>query len=75
MFNTWRSEGFPRDQNNIAYNRYLFARKTFRTLAKKCKNQATADHFINIEKLKKTKQDLTENKSDLPNQMKTNSIQ
>ena len=55
MFNTWKSEGFSKDPENIAYNRYLFARKQFRSLNKKCKNQATAHHFVNIEKIKKMK--------------------
>ena len=37
------------------YNRYLLARKNFRSLVKRCKSQATVDHFINVEKVKKIK--------------------
>ena len=40
-------------EENISFNRYLFARKDFRCLAKKCKNQAITDHYINVEKIKR----------------------
>ena len=55
MFNIWREEGFPRTDDNVSYNRYIFARKKFRSLVKKYKNQSTIEHYINVEKLKKTK--------------------
>jgi len=55
MFNTWRDEGFPRLDSNVSYNRYRFARKIFRTLVKRAKYQATVDHYINVEKLKRIK--------------------
>ena len=52
MFNVWRGVGFPRDPDNVSYNRYLFARKLFRTQVKKAKNQSTVHHYINIESIK-----------------------
>ena len=53
MFNIWRDNDFPRS-DDISYHRYLFARKKFRSLVKSAKNQATVQHYINIDKLKKT---------------------
>ena len=44
IFNSWRGSGFLRDQDNIYYNKYLLARKIFRNLVKREKNQATAEH-------------------------------
>ena len=55
MFNIWKESGFPRDTSDTSYNCYCFARKDFRLLSKKCKNQSTTDHYVNIEKIKKTK--------------------
>ena len=52
MFNIWRDAGFPRDPNNMHYNRYLFSRKAFRNHVKREKNQATAMHYINMESIK-----------------------
>ena len=52
MFNLWRDQGFPRSQDNIAFQRYLFARKQFRNMVKRAKNQANVDHYINVDKLK-----------------------
>ena len=52
MFNHWRSEGFPKNKDNTSFNRYIFARKAFRTLIRTCKNQATTEHYVNIEKIK-----------------------
>lgn len=55
MFNIWRDNHFPKDPNDVSFNRYRFARKDFRLFVKKCKNQSTTNHYINIEKVKKTK--------------------
>eukprot|EP00111_Clytia_hemisphaerica_P019553 TCONS_00057647-protein len=55
MFNSWREDNFSRDPHNVHYNRYLLARKEFRNLAKKSKNQSTAEHYVNIDKIKKIK--------------------
>jgi hypothetical protein len=42
--------------DNVSYNRYALARKRFRSLVKKYKNQSSVvEHYINVEKLKKTK--------------------
>ena len=53
MFNSWRQNNFPRDSSDISYNRYKFARKIFRNQVKHAKHQATVNHYINVEKLKK----------------------
>ena len=52
MFNTWRDSGFP--NGDVTHHRYLFARKRFRILVKRQKNQATVNHYINIDKMKKS---------------------
>eukprot|EP00111_Clytia_hemisphaerica_P001565 TCONS_00004470-protein len=52
MFNPWRDQGFPRSQDNVTYQRYIFARKRFRNMVKRAKNQANVDHFINVDNLK-----------------------
>ena len=38
--------------DNISFSRLLLARNDFRSLAKRCKNQSIAEHYINVEKLK-----------------------
>ena len=55
FFNIWRDQGFPKDENNVTYNRYRFARKIFRNLVKKNQNQRNVQHYINVEKIKETK--------------------
>ena len=55
MFNSWRDAGFNKSPDDVTYCRYLFARKRFRKLVKQQKNQLSVNHYINIEKLKKTK--------------------
>ena len=52
MFNHWREKGFPRDDSSVEFNRYKLARKDYRCLIKMCKNQSTAEHYINVEKIK-----------------------
>ncbi|XP_066935615.1 uncharacterized protein [Clytia hemisphaerica] len=52
MFNSWREKGFPRDISSVEFNRYKLARRDFRCLVKTCKNQSTAEHYINVEKIK-----------------------
>ena len=54
-FNQWRTDEFTKDPSSLSYNRYLFARKRFRSLVKHAKHQSTVDHFINVEKLKNIK--------------------
>ena len=54
-FNAWRDTNFVRSQDNVTYQRYLFARKRFRNLVKHYKNQESIDHYINIDKLRKIK--------------------
>ena len=51
-FNDWRDRNFTREPSDISFNRYLLARKDFRSSSKRYKNQATTDHFINVEKIK-----------------------
>ena len=53
MFNHWRATGFNREPDNLQYNRYLFARKNFRSLVKRYKSQSVVDHYVNVEKIKK----------------------
>ena len=55
MFNRWRENDFSRLPSDISYNRFKFARKVFRKLVKQSKHQATIDHYINVEKLKKVR--------------------
>ena len=54
MFNIWRDKKFPRDPDDVSFQRYLFARKRFRTLVKRYKNQSNVEHYINIDKLQHT---------------------
>ena len=59
MFNLWKAEGFPKSESNIAYGRYKFARKAFRYQIRQSKNQTSANHYINVDKLKNIKPRLT----------------
>ena len=52
MFNEWRDKGFPKDVNNVEFNRYCFARKTFRQLVKSSKNQLVNTHYIKADNLR-----------------------
>ena len=55
MFNAWKIEGFPRDGDNVSYNRFKLARKSFRQHVRTAKHQSTVDYYIDIDTLKKTK--------------------
>ena len=55
MFNTWKDQEFPRNEDSVSYNRYKLARKNFRNLVKHSKNQATVNHYINVDKIKHIK--------------------
>ena len=52
IFNQWKQNGFPRDNENVQYNRYRLARKEFRNLTKKYQNASTMEHYVNIERIK-----------------------
>ena len=54
MFNSWRDEGFQKNEDNISFNRFKLARIRFRYLVKNSKNQSTIEHYISIDKLKQT---------------------
>lgn len=68
MFN---DVGFPRDSNNVSYCRYLFARKLFRTEVKRAKNQATAEYYVNFERLKNSNPRFSWKQIKLSNQTST----
>ena len=54
-FKIWKEHGFPRNEQNIYYNRYFLARKNFRKVVKKSQNKNIYDNFFNkINSLKKT---------------------
>lgn len=53
-FNAWRDEGFPKETNNIFFNRYLLARKNFRKAIKAAQNKLVFDKCTKINSLKKT---------------------
>ena len=55
MFNIWKHNGFPKSPTDTSYCRYRFARKSFRYHIKRAKSNATARHYINIDKLKDVK--------------------
>uniref|UniRef100_A0A7M5XB23 Reverse transcriptase domain-containing protein n=1 Tax=Clytia hemisphaerica TaxID=252671 RepID=A0A7M5XB23_9CNID len=52
MFNAWKEKGFTKDTKNTEFNRYKLARRDFRILIKTCKNQATAEHYVKLDKIK-----------------------
>ena len=53
-FNGWRDEGFPREPNNLSFNRYQLARKNFRKAVKAAQNEIVFTKYMNINSLKKS---------------------
>ena len=54
-FNVWKDNGFPKDQNNVSYNRFRMARKNFRHSVKNAQNKTIYKHHSDIDRLKDTK--------------------
>ena len=55
MFNVWKLNSLPREERDTSYCRFKFARKSFRKPVQHSKNQASVEHYMNIDKLKNTK--------------------
>ena len=53
-FNVWRDQGFPKDTDNVFFNRYTLARKNFRCAVKAAQNKMIAEKYIKINSLKRT---------------------
>ena len=53
-FNLWRDEGFPRDAENLSFNRYRLARKNFRKAIKAAQNKIVFAKYMKINSLKRT---------------------
>ena len=53
-FNLWRDEGFPRDPENLSFNRYRLARKNFRKAIKAAQNKVVFAKYMKINSLKRT---------------------
>ena len=53
-FNIWRDEGFPRDSENLSFNRYHLARKNFRKAIKAAQNKIVFTKYMKINSLKNT---------------------
>ena len=51
-FNIWKEQGFPRDVDNVYFNRYLLARKHFRKAVKKAQNKKIYDSLNKMNILK-----------------------
>ena len=53
-FNNWKQAKFPKDDDNIHFNRYKFARTNFRKAVKAAQNKEIHDKYMKINSLKKT---------------------
>ena len=51
-FNIWRDEGFPRDVENLSFNRYRMARNNFRKAIKAAQNKIVFTKYMKINSLK-----------------------
>ncbi len=53
-FNAWRDQGFPKETDNLFFNRYRLARKNFRCAVKAAQNKIIAEKYNKINSLKRT---------------------
>ena len=53
-FKTWKECGFPKDDQNVYYNRYLLARKNFRKGVKRAQNKKVYESLRKMDGLKDT---------------------
>ena len=53
-FNEWKQQNFPRDSENVFFNRYVLARKTFRKAVKNAQNKKIYDSLHKMNSLKNT---------------------
>ena len=53
-FRQWKESGFPKENNDIYYMRYLLARKNFRQAVKNAQNKSLHEEYNKINKLKNT---------------------
>ena len=53
-FNNWKSQNFPRDEDNVFFNRYILARKTFRKGVKDAQNKKIYDSLNKMNSLRNT---------------------
>ena len=51
-FNNWKEQNFPRDNHNVLFNRYVFARKTFRKAIKNAQNKKIYDSLHKMNSLR-----------------------
>ena len=53
-FNAWRTVNFPKDENNVFFNRYQLARTNFRKAVKAAQNKLVYEKYTKINSLKYT---------------------
>ncbi len=53
-FNIWKRANFPKEDDNVIFNRYKLARTNFRKAVKAAQNKLVYDKFMKINSLKKT---------------------
>ena len=53
-FNNWKNENFPRDEDNVFWNRFKVARKSFRKGVKNAQNKKIYGSLNKMNKLKNT---------------------
>ena len=53
-FNAWRDHGFPKEADDVFFNRYRLARKNFRCAVKAAQNKMIAEKHTKINSLKRT---------------------
>ena len=53
-FNAWRDRGFPKDIDDVYYNRFVLARKNFRCAVKSAQNRMIAEKYMKINSLLQT---------------------
>ena len=53
-FSIWKQANFPKEDDNVVFNRYKLARTNFRKAVKAAQNKLVYDKFVKINSLKKT---------------------
>ena len=53
-FNAWKMNGFPRNEDDVNFNRYRLARKNFRKAIKFAQNKKVYDSLYKMKNLRKT---------------------
>ena len=53
-FNTWRDASFPKEEDNVVFNRYKLARTNFRKAIKSAQNRLVFEKYRKIDHLKNT---------------------